>query len=396
MKLLMLSPLRMKRVAIPSSQSPLARGDMVKLRLKYLIEDVDRHGNVRIYFRRSGHRKIRLRGLPGSEEFQAGYAKALAATQGCPTDKTDSASKGSLEWLCRAYYQSADFRRLDQRTQHVRQLILQRLCASGAGPLPFRRMTATSILKWRDSQADRPEAANSLVKALRQLFAFAIEYRLTDNNPAKEIRYLRGNSEGHHSWTEEEVEQYERFYPVGSAPRLALALLLFTGQRRSDVVLFGRQNMRDGWLHFTQQKNRNRRPVTLHIPIHPELRRIIDASKPGSMTFLISELGRPFSANGFGNRFRKWCNEAGLPSECTSHGLRKAAAARLAEAGATELEIGAITGHQTSKEIARYTKAASQKRMAKAAMEKLTGNKIVSLSTRELVPTTNKTIKSDR
>jgi integrase len=93
------------------------------------------------------------------------------------------------------------------------------------------------------------------------------------------------------------------------------------------------------------------------------------------MTFLISELGKPFSANGFGNRFRKWCNEAGLPSECTSHGLRKAGAARLAEAGASELEIGAITGHQTSKEIARDTKAASQKRMAKAAMEKLTGNK---------------------
>ena len=144
--------------------------------------------------------------------------------------------------------------------------------------------------------------------------------------------------------------------------------------------------MRGDWLHFTQQKNRNSKPVTLTIPILPELRRIIDATPSGSLTFLMSELDRPFTGNGFGNRFRKWCDDAGLPSECSAHGLRKAAASRLAEAGATELEIRAITGHQTSREVSRYTKAANQKLMAKSAMEKLTGNKIVPLKTDESVP----------
>ena len=240
-------------------------------------------------------------------------------------------------------------------------------------------MTPASILRWRDSKSDRPEAAISLVKALRQLFAFAIEYRLATRNPAKEVRYLKSNSEGFHSWSEEEIARFEQHYSVGSTARLALALLLYSGQRRSDVVLFGPQHVRGDSLHFKRQKNRNSRPVTLTIPIHPELRRIIDATPSGALAFLISELGRPFSGNGFGNRFRKWCDESGLPAECS-------AATRLAEAGATELEIRAITGHQTSREVSRYTKAASQKLMAKNAMEKLTGNKTVPLKTDESVP----------
>jgi integrase len=357
---------------------------MVSLRLKYIVEDLDRHGNVRLYFRRPGFRKVRLKGLPGSVEFQAAYADALALTHGQSiASRRAQCERGSMAWLCQAYYKSADFRRLDARTERVRHLILDGLCMHGAGPLPYDKLTATSILRWRDSKADRPEAANSLVKALRQLFAFAIEYRLATKNPAKDVRYLKGNSEGFHSWSAEEIARFEAHHPVGSTARLALGLLLHTGQRRSDVVLFGRQHVRGDWLHFTQQKNRSSKPVTLTIPVHPELRRIIDATPSGGLT---SELDRPFTANGFGNRFRKWCDEAGLPSQCSAHGLRKAAASRLAEAGATELEIRAITGHQTSREVSRYTKAANQKQMAKRAMEKLIGNRTVPLKPDDSVP----------
>jgi len=83
-----------------------------------------------------------------------------------------------------------------------------------------------------------------------------------------------------------------------------------------------------------------------------------------------------------------------LPNHCSAHGLRKAAAARLAEAGATELEIRAVTGHQTSHEVNRYTKAANQKRMAEAGMSKLLENKIVPLFPDETVPPKNNKIKS--
>jgi integrase len=360
---------------------------MVSLRLQYVVEDVDRHGNVRIYFRRLGFPKFRLHGLPSSEEFQAAYAAALAKTQaGEAPRKTMQAERGSLAWLCLNYYQSAAFRRLDARTQRVRRLILDGLCKSAAGPLPYNKLTPLSILKWRDAKADRPEAANSLIKALRQLYAFAIEYRHATKNPAKDVNYLKGKSDGFHSWSEEEIARFEACHPVGSKARLALGLLLYTGQRRSDIVLFGHQQLRGEWLHFTQQKNRVRKPITLAVPVLPELQRIIEATPSGTLTFLVTEFGQPFTANGFGNCFRKWCDEAGLPPHCSAHGLRKAAATRLAEAGASENEIRAVTGHQTSREVIRYTKAASQKVLAQSGMAKLTGNKIVPLDPAMSVP----------
>ncbi len=96
------------------------------------------------------------------------------------------------------------------------------------------------------------------------------------------------------------VEQFEERHPVGSKARLAFALLLYTGQRRSDIVSFGRQHIKDGWLSFTQVKNRNRKPVTLSIPVRPELKAIIDATPSGNLTYLVTVFGKPFTANGFG------------------------------------------------------------------------------------------------
>jgi integrase len=165
----------------------------------------------------------------------------------------------------------------------------------------------------------------------------------------------------------EEVEQYEKRHPVGTTARLALALLLYTGQRRSDVVLFGKQHVRNGWLRFTQQKNRNRNPITLELPVLPALQEIIAASRTGDLTFLATEHGQPFTANGFGNKMRQWCDEAGLP-ECTAHGLRKVGAVIAAENGATAHQLMSIFGWLTLKEAERYTRAAGQKRLAAGAM----------------------------
>ncbi|MFV0384976.1 tyrosine-type recombinase/integrase [Paracoccus sp. (in: a-proteobacteria)] len=178
----------------------------------------------------------------------------------------------------------------------------------------------------------------------------------------------------YHSWTLEEIEKFEKAHPVGATPRLAMALALYTGQRLSDIVQFGKQHVRDGWLIFTQFKGRENRPVRLELPIIPELQRIIDASATGDLTFLKTAYGKPYSSDGLGNRMREWCDKAGL-SDCSTHGLRKAAASRLAELGCTEFEIMAITGHQTSKKVTRYTKAASQRLRAESALAKLTGTK---------------------
>ncbi len=364
----------------------------MKFRLRYVVEDVDRRGNVRVYFRRKGQPKLRLPDPIGSPEFLTAYQAAMVGMLKPKGAQVQIASgrilSGSNRALCVEYFKSAQFTRLDARTQRVRRGILARFCqhrnsrGEPYGDQPFSLLEARHIRRQRDQLAATPEAANALVKALRQLFAFATEYDHTERNPARDVAYLSSGSEGFHTWTIEEVRQFEGRHPVGSKARLAFALMLYAGVRRSDAVALGRQHVRDGWLTFTVVKNRGRKPVTLQVPILPELQSIIDATPSGNLTFIVTTFGKPFTANGFGNWFRRRCDEAGL-NHCSAHGLRKAGATIAAENGATEHQLMAIFGWASPKQAARYTRAARQKVLAGAAMSLLvsqTKNESVPLS----------------
>jgi hypothetical protein len=122
------------------------------------VEDRDRHGNIRIYFKKRGCRKIRLQGTPWTPDFMEQYeaAKRNAAPI---KPKQEAAAPGSLKWLMEAYYGSAEFKALEPRTQRVRRGILDKV-AEKAGHLPFARLEAKNIRKWRDARAEMPEAAN--------------------------------------------------------------------------------------------------------------------------------------------------------------------------------------------------------------------------------------------
>lgn len=323
--------------------------------------------------------------------FQAEYDAAKASVNNTALihatgDNSSSSRSGppkprTYRWLCVHYLASVDFGRLDPRTQAARRGILESTFNEAVAPgkaetfaeFPVERMAAKAIRVLRDRKAGLPEAANSRVKALRQVFAWAIENEHVTTNPARDVPYIRGNTVGFHSWEVEEVEQFEHRHPIGTKARLALALLMYTGVRRSDVVRLGRQHIRDGWFKIAVQKNRKRKPVTVELPVLIALDEIIAASPTGDLTFLITQFGRPFTANGFGNWFRRRCKEADL-SHCSAHGLRKAGAARAAENSATTHELMAIFGWQTVKEAERYTQAAQRKRLASNA-ERLLGHR---------------------
>lgn len=91
-------------------------------------------------------------------------------------------------------------------------------------------------------------------------------------------------------------------------------------------------NVKAGKLTFTQHKGRNRKPKKLVLPILPALQTVIDASPCGDLTFLVNDFGKPFTDAGFGNKMRKWCDQAGL-RHCSAHGVRKAGATIAAENG---------------------------------------------------------------
>jgi len=344
---------------------------------RYCSEDVDRHGNVRVYFRRKGAAKVRLYGTPWTAAFMDQYRAALGGE--APIARRRGAEPFTWKWLCQKYFAwMPTHSGLEPRTQRVRRQILEATFDEPINPgspntfgdMPLAHFSTKAIKVLRDRKVETPAAANNRLKAIRQVFAFAIETELdgVEGNPAREVGRIRARSEGFHTWTSDEARQFMRVHPPGSTAYLAICLLLFVGVRRSDVVRLGRQHVRDGWIHYRQEKHGQREDSAVEVPILPMLAEAIaTAERTGDLTFLVTSFEKPFTANGFGNKMRDWCNAAGLP-HCSSHGLRKAGATLAAENGATENQLMAIFGWKTANQARVYTRKARRRRLAGDAM----------------------------
>jgi integrase len=325
---------------------------------RYVQAWVDRDGRAHHYFRRAGYPRTRLPGLPWSPQFMMAYQTALASA---PEPIGASRSKpGSVSAAIAGYYGSQSFRALRNGTQTVRRGHLERFRAQH-GDKPIGLLPKKFLVAMFDDML--PSVARNCLKALRHLMQYCVKQGLMREDPTFGIKLPALKSDGHHTWSE--IAQFEVRHPIGTKARLAFALLLYTVQRRGDVVRMGRQHVRGDALHVKQQKTGKQ----LVIPIRPELQTILDAMPGGHLTFLVSSRGKPYSGNDFSEQFRRWCDEAGL-HHCSAHGLRKAACRLKAEAGYTAHEIAAWSGHATLNEVARYTSAVDQERIARAAMEK--------------------------
>ena len=260
---------------------------------------------------------------------------------------------------------------MDPKTQRERRWILESTFDEKISPnsdklfknFPLEKMGTDAIEVLRDRKIETPQAANARVIAIKVVFKWAMKKRLVDSNPSISVERVRIKSDGFKAWTIDDVRQFESRHPIGSKARLALALLLYTGQRRDDVVRFGRQHVKNGKLIFKQQKTG--KPMKL--PILPELQKIINASPTGDLAFLVNELNRPWNAHGFSNKFREWCNEAGLP-KLSAHGVRKASATFIADAGGSSHMLMAAFGWSTLAMAEHYTKSANQEWLAEQAM----------------------------
>ena len=217
--------------------------------------------------------------------------------------------------------------------------------------------------------ANKPGAGIILLKRVRTLVRYALALGWIDRDPTAGARSYR--SKEIHTWNEEEIETFEKRWAEGSRERLAFALLLYTGQRGSDVHRMLWTDYVGDTIRVAQQKTETK----LTIPIHETLAGLLGAAKRNRPTILVTAFKKPFSVKGFGNMMSDAIREAGLPSRCKPHGLRKAAARRLAEAGCSASEIMSITGHKTLAEVERYTRAAEQERLARRAIKRQSENK---------------------
>src|SRR5262249_9660501 len=150
---------------------------------------------------------------------------------------------------------SVEFRRLDAKSQYTRRGIIEDCLREPRKPrlrdlmrdCPLSVLSPAHVKMLRDRKAAKPAAANNRRKYLSSMFGWAVEHGLLRFNPAREVRMVRYATAGFHAWTVDEVRQFEEKYPVGTKARLALALLLYLGVRRGDVVTLGRQHVKDGW-----------------------------------------------------------------------------------------------------------------------------------------------------
>lgn len=339
-----------------------AGAGVATIKLKYVNTLIDDKGVVRRYFRRGGKQLGALPGIPGSDEFMTAYAAYLAEK---PPAAVRALHKDSLAKLIVDFYGSRFYTDLKPSSRQLYKYALEPI-SKVHGHRSATLMTAEHAEKIVNQiGAERPGMGNLTRAVMRRLFQFAVKAKRRRDNPMIGIDAFKVGE--HHTWTDAELKQFETKWRLGTRQRLAYALLLYTGQRVGDVARMTRGDIADGLIHVVQEKT----GAELWVPIHQELQRVMKASPAKGLTLLGDVNGRPLKRPALSALMRAAIKGAGLPSRCVSHGLRKAAMRRLAEADGTANQIASISGHKTLKEVERYTKAADQKKLARAAMDKL-------------------------
>lgn len=195
--------------------------------LPYLRVDKDRHGNERIFVRRNG-RNLRLRESPGTAGFQREYANALQQIANVDRIKKAAEAKRpvlasikprTLGWIAARYFGSGEFAGLDPVSQRrIRTIIESCLQADFKGAsmrdCPVSMLTAAKIKSLRDAKMDKKGAANKRLQYLSAMFSWAVENGCLPGNPARDVKKLKYATDGFHTWTVEEVQQFERHFPM--------------------------------------------------------------------------------------------------------------------------------------------------------------------------------------
>ena len=366
---------------------------MAEIKLAFVNSFIDARSRRRHVFRRQGHKRVTIKGRPGSPEFMDAYHALLAQTGGTPS--IDARNKmGTIDNLILRYVKSDTFTKgLAKATQNHRRPILDHFrdfkTPSGRryGENRLWTMQKHNVAAFIEGRT--PNTQRNWLKVIRALIAFGIDQGECKVDPSVGLKPDRGvKSSGHMTWKPPQIALYREAHALGTVPRLALELMLNVAARREDAHKLGRQHMsfdadHQIWkLTWRPSKTLRSTGKSLSIPNLPSLQAALDAMpKSDALTFLLTDRGRPFaSAAAFGNKFADWCKAAGLKSvlcddgrvrNYRSHGLRKAAMYVLYKAGGTVAELQALGGHGSIAELQKYIQEVEQDEQAVSAMAKV-------------------------
>jgi integrase len=339
--------------------------DMPRPRPPHLHRQITQHGRAVWYVRIGKGPRTRIKAAFGTPEFDAEYQAAITNQPPRPPSQT---KEGTLAWLLERYRETTAWTGLSLATRRQRENIFRPVLET-SGKQPISRITTASIMAGRDRRIDTPSQARHFLDAMRGLFRWAVKAKIVRTDPTIGVDDPpRAKSDGFVPWTEEHVAAYERRWPLGTRERVWLSVLLYTGLRRGDAVRLGRQHVRDRVASIKAEKT----DTWVTLPILPALAEALDAGPCGDLTFIAGKNGNPLTKESFGNEFRKACKAAGVPG--SAHGVRKIAATRAANAGATVAQLEAIFGWHGGRMASLYTKTADRRRLSLEAMHKLGGN----------------------
>lgn len=313
----------------------------------HVQQQITRHGRKVWYFRDGHGRRTRLPDDYGSPEFMTAY-KALLAGQPLATARNGPASPHKVQGLVELYMRSSDWAGLRQGTRRGHGLCLQKLVDAAAQELSGTTLSKANI--WAAMEARTPASANMFLAAVRKLLDWAIRAgHWEEANPCAELKYRprvkpEGDEEGGHpTWSEGEIARFEQAYPLGTHERLLFSVLLYTGLRIGDATRLGRQHIgKDGMASIKTQKT----GTWVHLELLPPLRAALAAgpeAAEGELTFVVGRRGRHFESPGAAGKFLADAATA-IGLDRSAHGLRKAAARRMAEAGASLQDLMDVFG----------------------------------------------------
>jgi integrase len=315
-------------------------------------------------------RRVFLKSPYGTPEFEREYQTALrdgdngkTLPRQCPT--------GSLSWLIDRYRETYAWTSLSPATRRQRENIFKQTIAT-AGTAPATQITKATITAGRERRSTTPAQARHFLDAMRGVFRWAHEaghVRVDPTAGVKDPKPGPGKKKGFPIWMDADVERYALRWPVGTRQRVWLDVLLYTGLRRGDAVRLGRQHVKAGVGTILTEKSGGE--IEVSIPILPILEATLRAGPCGDLAFIAGESGQPLTKESFGNLFRQACRAAGVSG--SAHGLRKVAATRAANNGATVAELEAIFGWTGGRMASHYTRTADRRRLALGAMHKLMG-----------------------
>ena len=355
----------------------------LQIKLAGLVVDKTPSGAIRYRVRQEGNKAKRttLPVDPSHPDFLHHYYAARAGSSWVPDVPTPTVEH-SLDWLVGRYMNflssMVDAGQMSAATLKQRRSILTRLCdftdPDGAryGDFDMDAPTAAFIAV-RDAWASKPGAADNLIKTIRAVYTWSMERGEIAHNPASGIGAININPKGGATpWTAEDLRAFKAAHPKGTTAHLWLTIQAFTACRIGDALWIGRQQEKtiNGqlWLEFQPRKKGS---AFVSIPMLPPLVEATRASKVVGPSYILNDKGLPFtSVEALRVRVQRWCKAAGLDNR-SSHGVRKAMAELMAEAGSSQHQIMAVMSHTQARTSEVYTKGVQRRGLAADGMQSL-------------------------